>query len=792
MTTISETIQALLPKPCPVPLLRIGGERDGAYLVPDDLEGIAACFSPGVNNFKAFEDELSTRFGIPCHMCDWTSDPARFRTPLIAGMQTFKKAWIKGQSGPDAISLADWVEETAPPFGRDLMMQMDIEGGEYESLLATDDQLLKCFRIIVLELHRLDDAESPERFERRLGPLLRKLVRHFICVHAHPNNCCGDFVLEGSGLNIPRVLEVTLLRRDRFYRQGLGQPQPPMLPHPLDLDWNVRQHPPLFLNAAWLSTPKPPESRIKELQAMLDFAQWRAKGLGQLEKTLVRMQRLWYNAAMAPATNIPVPSSVDFDVDLAVGRPYQLTSLHPASPKGTVVSRRTPFFFHTRLEPSPTITIDLGAVAVVTSIRVLNRTDLCRERARFLSYEVHSNPRPTLLEGRPLRLDLDAQPAAQPVATQVPHLLGRYVSLFTPEHTALHLAAIEIFGHLVDRASEAAIAPDTAPASRFVITKGVQGWGDRLQCFLQAVRYARHTGRTLVIDWRDTDWAHDPSEPIEHWFTLDGVDTLPLEEFLDLYRGYQQKMSVTPSAWQNCLGDPEYQRWIYRPEYHLSDDQGVIEAIVKGAPDLSETIVVYPGVGHRTFAYSDCSRIKLSPWVREQILAQACELGLCAKDYDAIHLRGGSKSWAGGRVPLKALKEKIDQTWPTQEAYLDDLYGKYQSLTAGLASRDLLILTDRRTLGEAWIGRYGCGRMIPTLNEHIAESGTHKMKAEQLADIGISKEVLIVEMLRDFCIMLNARQVVSDGVSVFSVMGERCNRAGVRLVDFAECHATAG
>lgn len=151
---------------------------------------------------------------------------------------------------------------------------MDIEGGEYESLLATDDQLLKCFRIIVLELHRLDDAESPERFERGLGPLLRKLVRHFVCVHAHPNNCCGDFVLEGSGLNIPRVLEVTLLRRDRFDRPDLGQPQPPMLPHPQDLDWNARQQPPLFLSDAWLSTPKGPESRIKVLQAMLDYTQF--------------------------------------------------------------------------------------------------------------------------------------------------------------------------------------------------------------------------------------------------------------------------------------------------------------------------------------------------------------------------------------------------------------------------------------------------------------------------------------------------------------------------------------
>lgn len=466
MITISETIQALLPKPCPVPLLRIGGERDGAYLVPDDLADIAACYSPGVNNFKSFEDELSTRFGIPCYLCDWTSDPSRFRTPLIAGMQTFKKAWIKGQSGSDAISLADWVEETAPPSGLDLMMQMDIEGGEYESLLSTDDQLLERFRIIVLELHRLDDAGSSERFEQGLGPLLRKLVRHFICVHAHPNNCCGDFLLEGSELNIPRVLEVTLLRRDRFDRPDLGQPQPPMLPHPLDLDWNVWQQPPLFLSDAWLSTPKAPESRIKELQAMLDYAQWRAERLAQQEKTLERLQHLWSNAAMAPALSSPATSSAVPKVDLANGRPYQLSSRHPASPKMSVVCHRTPFFFHTKIELNPTITIDLGTEAIVTAIMVLNRTDICRDRARFLSYVVHSTPRSNLNDGRPLRLDLDTRPAAHPVTTPVPQLRGRYVTLFTPERTALHLAAIEILGLPADGAGGAASAATTMVSVR--------------------------------------------------------------------------------------------------------------------------------------------------------------------------------------------------------------------------------------------------------------------------------------------------------------------------------------
>ena len=38
---------------------------------------------------------------------------------------------------------------------------------------------------------------------------------------------------------------------------------------------------------------------------------------------------------------------------------------------------------------------------------------------------------------------------------------------------------------------------------RFVVHRGTEGFGDRLQQLLMAMRYARATGRALVIDWRD-------------------------------------------------------------------------------------------------------------------------------------------------------------------------------------------------------------------------------------------------------------------------------------------------
>jgi len=72
-------------------LIRVGGSRDGSYLVSNDLTGIGYCLSPGINNFKHFEDGLSSRFDITCDMYDASSDADKLSTPLILGKQTFEK-----------------------------------------------------------------------------------------------------------------------------------------------------------------------------------------------------------------------------------------------------------------------------------------------------------------------------------------------------------------------------------------------------------------------------------------------------------------------------------------------------------------------------------------------------------------------------------------------------------------------------------------------------------------------------------------------------------------------------
>ena len=124
----------------------------------------------------------------------------------------------------------------------ELVLQMDIEGAEYEVLLAAAPDTLRRFRVVVVELHDLRSVMS------RTGlilfkTLMKKLkVTHEI-VHAHPNNCCRGVKEENQ--EWPDVLELTFLNRNRF-SSTFG---PADLPHPLDRD-NTPQTPIVLRRAA--------------------------------------------------------------------------------------------------------------------------------------------------------------------------------------------------------------------------------------------------------------------------------------------------------------------------------------------------------------------------------------------------------------------------------------------------------------------------------------------------------------------------------------------------------------
>lgn len=225
-----------------VPLIRIGGAGDGGYLVPDDMAGIRHCFSPGVSVTADFEDEIARDYGIRSFMADASVENPPFDNPLFE----FDRKFLGAYCDETFTTLDAWVtDKLGSEPGDDLLLQMDIEGAEFDVLIESDSALLRRFRIMVIEFHDMERL-----FEQHSLPLIRavfaKLHRDFALVHLHANNCCG--MARCRDMAIPRVFEASYLRRDRLPRLATGDQI--TLPHPND-HMNVPANPDIVMPEMW-------------------------------------------------------------------------------------------------------------------------------------------------------------------------------------------------------------------------------------------------------------------------------------------------------------------------------------------------------------------------------------------------------------------------------------------------------------------------------------------------------------------------------------------------------------
>ena len=146
-------------------------------------------------------------------------------------------------------------------------------------------ETLNRFRIILIEFHQLPKLISNSEYEEYLEPVLRKLNLTHTCVHAHPNNCCGDVLDRSTGMNIPRVIEITFLRNDRFEVSG-KKLIVPRLPHPKDISINTPHNTPLYLNDKWLTHGS--NYRMRRVKIAQDRIVWVAKHLLSRIKNKIR------------------------------------------------------------------------------------------------------------------------------------------------------------------------------------------------------------------------------------------------------------------------------------------------------------------------------------------------------------------------------------------------------------------------------------------------------------------------------------------------------------------------
>jgi FkbM family methyltransferase len=241
--TSEEALNQFLDKVKPIAiaqeLTRVGGYGDGGYLLPDDFQGVEACFSPGVSSVASFEAELA-EFGINSYLADYTVDAPPEANPRFE----FDKRHIGDKNNHMQMRLEDWIHSKTGGVKKELILQMDIEGAEYSVILDTPKEVLAQFRIIVIEFHSLELLLTQTTFPF-INQVFEKLLKDFCVVHIHPNNFAP--AVEYKNFKIPPIMEFTFYRKDR----ATVTYKPIEIPHLLD-SRNVFDKPDLPLPECWL------------------------------------------------------------------------------------------------------------------------------------------------------------------------------------------------------------------------------------------------------------------------------------------------------------------------------------------------------------------------------------------------------------------------------------------------------------------------------------------------------------------------------------------------------------
>jgi hypothetical protein len=199
-----------------VPLVRLGPDIDGGYVLSDDLD-VDVAVSVGVGPECGADEDLARR-GVEV----WQFDHTVEETPSTESGIFFHKLGVaSGEPDHNTRTLDDLLQMAGVREGVDTLLLMDAEGAEWGALTAASDGALERLRQIALEIHGLDLVIADDRADWAIE-VLERLRRTHCLVASHGNNfgCYFNF----GPILMPSVVETTWVRRDRLALLAGGRP----------------------------------------------------------------------------------------------------------------------------------------------------------------------------------------------------------------------------------------------------------------------------------------------------------------------------------------------------------------------------------------------------------------------------------------------------------------------------------------------------------------------------------------------------------------------------------------
>jgi hypothetical protein len=197
---------------------RFGEPHDGGYVMCANLLASAqSAYSYGVSGYDQWGCDVSRRLGVPVHQYDCFD----LNRPVCPGGRTvFHEECVAGE--PDTID-GRLFDTPGHQFARNgdgarrLVVKMDVEGAEWDTLLRAPDAVLQQIDQMAIELHSRGE-------DRRTLAAVMKLKQYFYVASLHFNN----FSCQEDIAPLPAdVYEVLFVNRRLGVPGGAGRAGPP-------------------------------------------------------------------------------------------------------------------------------------------------------------------------------------------------------------------------------------------------------------------------------------------------------------------------------------------------------------------------------------------------------------------------------------------------------------------------------------------------------------------------------------------------------------------------------------
>lgn len=208
---------------------RVGNTNDGGYVMLDDFQEEGIAYSFGICDDVTWDRAMAER-GYEVYMYDHTINGLPEEHPAF---HFFRKGIAGETCRAELDTLEHYIHANHHEAEQHMILKMDVEGAEWESLLACPEEVLQSFDQIVLELHDL--ILHPDAQGEGILRTLAKLNETHALVHLHANNYSNEYQIDGR--IFADVVEVTYARRAIYDCEPGGEaytewdaPCCPMLP----------------------------------------------------------------------------------------------------------------------------------------------------------------------------------------------------------------------------------------------------------------------------------------------------------------------------------------------------------------------------------------------------------------------------------------------------------------------------------------------------------------------------------------------------------------------------------